>query len=250
MFAIVQRPSVQRIVVACLVLGTAACGFRAPGSSTPLATSLRELVPHGDRDHFVYVVERPTDRGFQPDGFQVEHVSKLTTAGEFEVTLSEDGMATGRVQIRDDGTTIWVLSEEDYTRGVRLAYDPPLPYLQVPLFAGAHRSTSSVKMIQLANGQPAGTMQVTQVVEASAAPPGQWRSGVHGGGVQLRTARTLQSPDGDLELTTTMVLVPGMGEIRSEGQVSGAPALRRQLACAIIGSHAIGDCTNLLQRKK
>jgi len=235
------------LAVVLALLLNACSAIKQP--SKPLALSLQEIAPHGDRDHFVFLVEHPTDKGFQPAGLQVEHVSKLEQPGEFEVTLSEDGMATGRVQIRDDGKTLWLISEDDYSRGMRMIYDPPLPYLNSPLMPGEQRAQSTAIMRQLGNGQAAGKMQVEQVIEASAAPPGQWLAGVHNGGVQLHTTRKLQSAEGTIEMNTTMVLVPGIGEIRSEGGVSGAPTMRRELACAIVGNRSIGDCSRLFQKK-
>jgi hypothetical protein len=61
----------------------------------------------------------------------------------------------------------------------------------------------------------------------------------------VRTVRTLQSPEGTLELSTTMVLVPGIGEVLSDGLASGTPPTHRELVCAIIGGRTIGDCRNL-----
>jgi hypothetical protein len=243
------RIVLRKLALLCTLAPLTACSLLAT-KPQPLATSLQELVPHSDRDHRVYVVEHPTEHGFAPAALQVEHVTKLETAGEFEVLLSEDGMATGRVHIRDDGKTLWLLSEDDFSRGLRMAYEPPLPYLSVPLFPGQQTTEASVTMRQLADGQSAGHMQVKQVTEVSAAPAGRWRSGVHPAGVQLRTARTLQSPEGSLDLSTTTLLIPGVGEIRSEGRVSDSPTMRRELACATIGNHSIGDCSALFQRKR
>ena len=68
------------------------CALWHPQTLPLLATSLQELVPHGDRDHFVYVVERAAGAGAA--AVQVEHVTALDERGEFEVTLSENGMDT------------------------------------------------------------------------------------------------------------------------------------------------------------
>ncbi len=222
-------------------LATSSCAYVKP-ATRPLATSLRELVPHSDRDHFVFVVEQATGQGFEPSALQVEHISTLDKNGNFEVTISEDGLATGRVQIHDDGNTLWIVSEDDYTRALRLAYDPPLPYLQVPLMAGEKQATASVYMTQLGSTIPAGTLKVTQTTTASAAPAGQWRGGAYERAVQLRTSRRLQGQDGDFELVTTITLVPGLGEIRSEGGMGGAVATRRSLVCARVDGRASGDC--------
>ena len=215
------------------------------GEPAALARSPQELVPHGDRDHLVYVVER-TDGGQRTvEGTQVEHMSALDQPGAFEVTLSENGIPTGRVQARDDGHTIWLVSEDDLTRQIRLTYDPPLPYLELPLVAGERRAVSTARMSRLADGQPAGALQVTQVQQLGVAPPGRARFGTYQHAVSVRTVRTLQSPEGTLELSTTMVLVPGIGEVLSDGLASGTPPTHRELVCAIIGGRTIGDCRNL-----
>lgn len=222
------------------------CGARQ-ATRELLANSLAEIVPHHDRDHFVFLVERPSPEGFRPSALQVEHVSKLTDSGDYEVALSEDGMATGKVLIRDDGQTLWLVSEEDYTRGFKLTYEPPLPYLSVPLFAGETKATSSADVRQLGTNQAAGRLQVTQTTRTAAAPPGQWMFGTYSRGVQLTTERTLVGPDGPLQLTNVTILVPGVGEVRSEGSAAGSPVLRRQLACAIVANRSVGNCAQLFQ---
>lgn len=210
--------------------------------------SLAELVPHNDRDHFVFLVERPTPTGFRPAALQVEHVTKLPAGNEFEVSLSEDGMATGRVILRDDGTTLWLVTEEDYTRGLRLSYDPPLPYVSVPLFAGESQFASSADLRQLGTNEAAGRLAVVQRTRTSAEPAGQWIAGTYSGGVRLEVERTYHRPEGALQLTSTTVLVPGIGEVRSEGSAAGSPVMRRQLACAIVGNRHVGDCRTLFER--
>jgi hypothetical protein len=241
------------LIISFAILAAVGAGCSTDSSERQqlLASSLHEIVPHNNRDHLVYLVERPTEQGaFKPSSLQVEHVTKLDVAGEFEVTLSEDGMKTGRAHIRDDGKTLWLVSEDDYTRGVSMSYDPPLPYLSVPLFTGAVHSTAQVTLRRLADGQSAGRMQVTQVTQASAAPAGRWLTGSYAGGIELRTERTLQGPEGPFQLTSTMVLVPGIGEVKSEGIVNGTPATRRALACAIIANRSIGDCSTLMDQWK
>ena len=73
---------------------------------------------------------------------------------------------------------------------------------------------------------------------------------MYGSGVQLQTERTLQTLEGPQKLTSTMVLVPGIGEVKSEGSVNGMMAMRRTLACAIIANRPIGDCRTLFGKFK
>ncbi len=215
-----------------------------------LAASLQELAPHGDRDHFVYVVAYATAQGEPASGIQVEHMTGLESAGEFEVTLSENGLTTGHLRIRDDGVRLVVLTEDDLTRDLRLSYDPPLTYLAMPLLAGEQRAVATGHVSRLSDGQPTGTLQVTQVMQLSAAPPVHTRLGTYDRVVALRTVRTLQSPAETVELHTSALLVPGIGEVRSEGGLSGVPNLRRELACAIIAGRSIGDCRHLTPQPK
>ena len=218
------------------------CSWLNRRSREQLATSLQELVPHGDRDHFVYITRHS---GGDAATLQVEHVTALDDRGAFEVTMSENGTATGRLRARDDGTRILLLDEDDFTRDIRLSYDPPLLYLEVPLFTGEWRTTSTARVSRLSDGEPAGSLLVTQVVSASAAAAVKTVLGIYPHPIAVRTIRTLQGPEGDIQLDTTMLLVPGVGEIRSTGGVSGTPVLERELACALIGSRAIGDCRQL-----
>ncbi len=234
------------LLLCALCAGNTGCSALKPAPDA-LAKTLSEIVPHHDRDHFVFLVERPSADGFRPSALQVEHISKLEPTNEYEVSLSEDGMATGRVIIRDDGTTLWLVSEEDYTRGLKLTYEPPLPYLTVPLFPGESTATSSADVRQLGTNQAAGTLRVTQITRTQAAPPGQWMFGTYARGVQLTTERTLHGPDGPVQLTNVTILVPGVGEVRSEGRAAGSPVMRRQLACAIVANRSVGNCAQLFE---
>jgi hypothetical protein len=237
------------VTVSCIAFGlcVSACSLTR-AKPIQLAASLDEFAPHADRDHFVFLWERIAGGQRVAQGIQVEHVSTSETAGEFEVTLSEDGVPAGRLSIRDDGHALLLVSEDDLSRGIRFSYDPPLPQLTAPLFAGERRAAALATVRQLADGQPLGTVQVTQVTEAHAAPTVHTPFGEYKHAVLLRTVRTLYFSEGITELQTSMVLAPGIGEVRSEGTASGAALLRRELACARIGGHAIGNCQDLQKR--
>ena len=212
----------------------------------PLATSLQQIVPHADRDHFVYSWQRFDDGQLVGNGIQVEHVTALG-GGEFEVLLSEDGRMVGRTRLRDTGDALLLISEDDLTRGLRLAYDPPLTQLGVPLLAGEQRASASVTMTQVADGQVVGTFPVEQAINVEPGRAVDSPLGTFPRSIVVQEMRTLKIPDGSTELKTTTVLVPGIGEISSIGSASGAPPLRRDLACAIIGGQRVGNCANLNQ---
>jgi len=151
------------------------------------------------------------------------------------------------VRIRDVGKGIVLLSEDDLTRGVRLQYDPPLPYLEGPVVTGEQHATSEAKITTLSDGAPLGALRVAQVIQVRAAGTVRSRLGAFTRAVSVDTARTLQGPSGDLQMRTAMLVAPGIGEIRSEGSVPDEPLLYRELACAFIGGHPIGDCRRLDQ---
>ncbi|MFI5364113.1 MAG: hypothetical protein ACHQ4J_00675 [Candidatus Binatia bacterium] len=212
-----------------------------------LASSLEELAPHADGDHFVYIWERFADGQRLGEGIEVEHVS-ATGGGEFEVTVSEDGQPAGRLRVRDDGHALLLLSEDDLSRNMRLSYDPPLPQLTAPLLAAEQRSEATATVSRLADGHAVGTVRVTQITQARAAQDVHSSLGEYKRGVLMHVVRTLYFSEGATELQSSMMLVPGIGEVRSEGAASGAPVLRRALACALIGGHSVGNCQTLQQR--
>lgn len=212
----------------------------------PLATSLQEIAPHGDGDHFVYVWKQVGEGGEVRAGIHVEHLTSLDN-GELEVTLSEDGVVVGHTRFRDDGHALLLVSET-LGRDLQLSYDPPLPQLDTPLYAGETHATATATLSGLDDDKQVGTLEVTQVVQASPATSVHALLGDYPQGVQVRTVRTLQFPDGPVELSSTAVLVPGIGEIGSEGTATGAPPLMRELACATIGGRHVGNCRTLRER--
>jgi hypothetical protein len=244
-------PRVRRLLapfplLVCLCFW-AACSFQLPGlSPVPLSTSIQELLPHADRDHFVFVWERMQGDQRLSAGIQVEHVSALEADRVFEVLLSEDGLASGRVRVLDEGNRIAVLGEDDLMRGLRYTYSPPLPQLQVPLFPGEKHHSSIVEVTRLADESQLGSFAVAQTVRVARAPSGRTRLGPYEGAVAVDVRRTINYPDKPLEVRSSFVLVPGIGEVRSRGYASDEPTMRRELACAIVGGQSVGDCRNLL----
>jgi hypothetical protein len=244
-----MRAHVPPILCAFLALPLFGCsvltGARRPG---PLATSLQEIVPHADRDHFVYLWQRLDGKQLLGNGIQVEHVTAVG-GGEFDVLLSEDGMAVGRTRLRDTGDALMLVSEDDLTKGLRLSYDPPLTQLAVPLFAGEQRASGSATLTRLEDKQVVAVFPVEQVINVEPGHAIRSALGNFPRSIVVQEARTLQIPDGPTALETTTVLVPGIGEISSVGSASDTPSLRRELACAIIGGRRVGDCTRLIQRR-
>lgn len=179
-------------------------------------------------------------------GMQVEHLT-LLSEGEFDVTVSEDGMALGHTRFRDDGHAILLLAE-DLGPNLRLSYNPPLPQIEVPLMTGEQNASSTATVTQVTDGKQVGTMQVVQVVRASRGPAVRSFLGNFEHPVLLETRRTLQTPQGTIELSTAAVVVAGIGEVRSSGAATGAPTVHRELACAILSGRSYGDCHALAER--
>ncbi len=216
------------------------------GPPRPLADSVQELVPHSDGDHFVFIWQRTANGKALSNGIQVEHVTAVE-GGDFEITLSENAIGVGRVRIRDVGKGIVLLSEDDLTRGIRLQYDPPLPYLDGPVVTGEQHATSEAKVTALSDGSPVGALRVAQVIQVRPAGVVRSRLGAFDRVVAVDTARTLEGPAGDVKMRTAMLVAPGLGEIRSEGSVADEPLLHRELACALVSGRPIGDCHRLNQ---
>jgi hypothetical protein len=243
-----EHPSVSRTVgrllLALMSVAGAGCAFFGP--PRPLAESVQELVPHADGDHFVFIWERLANGKPIGSGIQVEHITAVE-GGDFEITLSENATGVGRVRIRDVGKGIVLLSEDDLLRGVRLQYDPPLPYLDGPVVSGEQHAASEATVTALSDGTPLGAVHVAQVIHVR--PAGAVRSvlGIFDRAVAVDTARTLQGPNGDVEMRTALVIVPGIGEIGSKGNVAGGAILQRELACALISGRPIGNCRRLNQ---
>jgi hypothetical protein len=232
------------LLISGVIASSGCASWRREAGAVPLARSLQEIVPHGDRDHFVYVWQRVDEGQPGAGGVQVQHVTALQD-GEFEVTLSENGVAMGRMRYSDDGTTLALRYEEDLARGFRLSYEPPLPQLHVPLLAGKEESSASATMTRVADGLTIGTMPVTQVVSFAPGRTVRSRVGTFDRTVILQMVRTLQSPARSEELKAESVLVPGIGEIQSTGHTPEMTLVHRELACAIIGGHRVGECTDL-----
>ena len=236
-----------RVTPLCVLITVlcAACAT-AHRPAQPLATSLQEVAPHADGDHFVYVWKQVLEGGVVRAGIHVEHMTVLDN-GEFDVTLSEDGAVIGYTRFRDDGHALLLVSET-LGRNLRLSYDPPLPQLDTPLYPGEKHATATATISAINDGKQLETLPVTQVVEASSASPVRSQVGDYAHGVQVRTLRTLQFPEGDVALSSTAVLVAGIGEVRSEGASTGAAPVLRELACATIGGRSIGNCQTLRER--
>jgi hypothetical protein len=173
---------------------------------------------------------------------QVEHVQRSPESDEFDVIISEDGVPAGRMRMRDDGQELTLLNEDDLQQQMRLSFSPGLTHFEIPIVAGEREVHSTVMISSLAKVEPVTSVDVSQVVRLYAARGIKSTLGNYPHGVSIETERVLHWPWGDAAFARVAMLVPGLGEIRSEATGGDGFVLRRELACAIIGGQAVGDC--------
>ena len=217
-------------------------GCAARNGSDVLADSLAELMPHSDRDHFVYIWQKISGGQRLAEGVQVEHVQRSPEGDEFEVVLSENGVPGGRLRLRDDGQEISLLDEDDLAQQMRLSFSPPLTQYEIPLVAGERTSRSTATVTSLTKEAEVTSVNVSQIVRLTAARNVKSSIGNYPRGIGVETERTLHWPWGDAAFRMNAMVVPGLGEIRSEATSGEDFIMRRELACAIIAGRAIGDC--------
>ncbi|HVN83410.1 MAG TPA: hypothetical protein VMW17_01055 [Candidatus Binatia bacterium] len=229
---------VRALLSLCVMLAGCAL-LRAPAAKEEVlfGGTLQELVPHHHGDHFVYRVAGK--HGNNP--LQVEHLSQLDAAGEFILDLTVDGVPAGRQHLRDDGTSVLLISEGWMQQGVIVSYDPPLPGLAVPLTTATRRATAAVTMQDGRNGKVVARGRVEQTSTASRP------AGDDTGVFAVRTVRAIQLTNSATRLAATTWIKPGIGEVRSDGVVDGGPRIRRELLCAIVDGTRMGDkCDQIL----
>ena len=254
------RRALLGLLLGFLALGSSCTSWRQGGIGTELAATVSEIQPLHDRDHYVYVWQRLIDGKRSAEGVQVEHVTALPTSGEFEITITEDGTPAGRLRVAIDAQNLSLLEEDDLTQGIRLSYSPPLPQLIAPVLVGEQSGTARASIERIEDGSRMNEVEVSQTTRIRRAGKVESEVGTYSNGIALRTRRRLQTPAGAIELENALVLVPGIGEIRSEGSTSATLAAahqaeethsiitRRELACAIIAGKAIGDCRLVPER--
>ena len=49
-------------------------------------------------------------------------------------------------------------------------------------------------------------------------------------------------PSGTMRSVSEMWIEPGVGEVRSETTIAGAPPQHRELVCAVIAGKRVGEC--------
>jgi hypothetical protein len=232
-----RRPmeNVQLPLVVLTVVLAGGCAAHRVASTTPagqelFAGDLQELAPHHDGDEWTY---RVTGNGLL-DGVYVERVSAASPGGEFVAETTKDGKRMSRMQLRSDGKSIVVESHQQDFLGLRSVYDPPLPYISVPLRAGTTSAEGRVHLVHI-DGQPIAdcTIEVTQTV--SAASPGT------NADFEVQSEHRLSMGDERMVDHTTTWFRRGVGEVYSESTSNGT-TVRVGLICAKVGGQNIGAC--------
>jgi hypothetical protein len=200
-------------------------------------------MPHNDRDHFVYVWQRVANGKRLAEGIHVEHVTRDAESSEFEVVVSENGVPAGRLLMRDDGQELSLIDEDDLEQQVRMTFVPPLTQYEIPLVPGTRQEHSTASLTSLTNETPITTVEVSQIVRMASAENVRSAVGDYDRGIGIEVERTLHWSWGDAAYESSMMYVPGIGEIRSEARVGEGLIVRRELACAIINGHSVGDCS-------
>lgn len=237
------------ILVAAALLPCTGCSIlRGVGAGAPLADSLDALMPHGDRDHFVYIWQKVADGQRLAEGIHVEHVTRTAESDEFDMVLSEDGVPAIRLHMRDDGQALALIDEDDLSQQIRMTFSPPLTQYEIPLVGGERIVRSTVSLTSLANEASIASVEVSQVVRMASARNVRSAIGSYDKGVGVEVRRTLHWPWGDAAYESTIMLVPGIGEIRSEASSGKGFIVRRELACAMIKGRPVGDCASIEER--
>jgi hypothetical protein len=247
-WAAVPRTSGRRALLCALFLVTTGCGSLRSGGGAALADSLSDLVPHSDRDHFVYIWQKVSQGKRLAEGIQVEHVQSSPESDEFEIVLSEDGVPSSRLRMRDDGQRIAILDEDDLEQQIRLSFKPGLTQFEIPLVASEREMHTTAVVTSLAHEAQITEVDVSQVVRLRSARGIKSALGNYPRGVGVETQRVLHWPWGDAAYATNAMVVPGLGEIRSEASTEEGVVMRRELACAIVGGHTVGDCSTVEAR--
>lgn len=242
--------------VSCVGCG----GMRLWPTNGILAEAATDLQPVHDRDHFVYQWERLVNGKLMGRGTHIEHITALSEEGEFEVAIAEDGRASERLHLRVTATGLDLVAEEDLNQGIRIEYEPPLPQLRTPVRSGVETVSGSAVILRIDDRTVLSEVPVTQILEVSSARGIESSVGNFDRGVTLHARRTMASAVGPIDMETIVLLVPGVGEIRSEG-LGTAPEMaedaptppkiitRRQLVCAIVDGKGIGNCRKIAREQ-
>jgi hypothetical protein len=236
----VSRAAPASCVLFCLAL--AACAAQQasappPGGEVLFDGTLQELLPHHDGDEFVYRISGDGT----PDTLVVQRISAPGDGGTVFATLGKQGPGEGVVvasELRDDGTTLWVVREEMRAMDLALLYAQPLPYLKVPLRTGVTESRSPVTLQRLSTGEVVAKGQALQRVSVTRAPA---EAGPEV--LAIGVERHLDIGDKTVQTRSGSWLKPGIGTVLSQNASEAGPITRQQLVCARIQGKEIGNCT-------
>jgi hypothetical protein len=241
-----RRAAYSLLAAGGMLAGQLGCAaLHRPVAGEVLAARLADVMPHGDRDHFVFRSEKSLGDRKLETSLTVEHISASSTPGEFQVTESSDGVRVGDSLWLSSENGLALVSEDVEGLGLRLTYDPPLLVFPQPLLSGEHRAAATGAATRLSDGGAVGFFRASVMLHSGRARAVHPFVGA-GGAVSLRVTRTLAGANGVLVIRVESVNAEGVGEIESVAALDGVPfVIRRSLVCGFIQGRAIGHCDAL-----
>ncbi len=204
-----------------------------PTSGVLFEGTVQDLLPHHAGDEFVYRTTGPSGG----EQLLTSHVASTAKPDEFVVTVSKGDQVLSQMHLHDDGHRLATLAELAPARNVILVYGDPLPIATLPLVAEEQRFESSVKLLRRSDGQLFSEGKVEQTMSARLASEPEAK-----GQVVIRYERAMTLPSGTMRSVSEMWIEPGVGEVRSETTMAGAPTQHRELVCAVIAGKRVGEC--------
>lgn len=234
--------TVEEIIVA---VSTALTGCETPSSPTPtpVATptpdntlfdgTIADLAPHNSGDQLLFRVTRSDGRTFN----QVRRVVDTKPNGEFVVETYEFDRHILTETYRDDGLSLYELSEIDEEEDVRTVCSPSLLQFQLPLVrdnATDDRTRCDLRTVRGSRflGQ---ILQRTRVVPVSIIPSVELPAGTYSNVIHVRAENTIASDVEQVEI----YLVPGIGIVRTEESSFGIITRVVELLDGTVGGSSV-----------
>jgi hypothetical protein len=231
------------VLASVLAVLAAGCASKKPADaqrSAPHPTAgvlfdgtIQDLLPLHAGDRFVYRTSDPSGE----EQLLTTRVAATEKPNEFVATVSKGDLVLTQMHLRDDGRRLTTLAELAPPRNAILVYGDPLPIATVPLLAEEQRFESSVKLMRLSDGQLIAEGKVEQSMSARLASEPEAK-----GQLVIRYERAMTLPSGTMRSVSEMWIEPGVGEMRSETTIAGAPSQHRELVCAVIAGKRVGEC--------
>lgn len=194
--------------------------------------SIDALAPFRHGNTYTYIVR--TDGA---DDRVVE--SRCSIAGSrIFVTITEGLKVLARTEMVVENDAILLVSEISPQHDIAFTYDPPLPVLTAPLYAGVERATADLRAWKPSDGSEISQGSVRLTWSAHPAP-----LSMQDATFEIRGVKHLTLDNGrTVRIQSKRWLAPGVGEISSSGTLGDSKVEYRELACANIAGQRYGDC--------